>query len=94
MNHAFDWGLIRSFLAALEHGSLLAAARALGTTQPTLGRHITQLESQLGVVLFERTGRGLRLAILPLAPRRPTGQWSVHCRQHSLPGIFPSGLRP
>jgi len=59
MNSQFDWSLIRSFLAALDHGSLLGAARALGSTQPTLGRHIAELESQLGVVLFERTGRGL-----------------------------------
>ncbi|WP_395319491.1 LysR family transcriptional regulator [Variovorax sp. UC74_104] len=56
----FDWRLVRAFLAALDHGSLLAAARALGGSQPTLGRHIAELESQLGVVLFERTGRGLR----------------------------------
>lgn len=55
----FDWSLVRSFLAALEHGSLLAAARALGASQPTIGRHIAELEAQLGVVLFERTGRGL-----------------------------------
>ena len=59
MNKQFDWQLIRSFLAALEHGSLLGAARVLGSTQPTIGRHIAELESQLGVVLFERTGRGL-----------------------------------
>ena len=55
----FDWSLIRSFLAALDQGSLLGAARQLKTSQPTLGRHIAELESQLGVVLFERTGRGL-----------------------------------
>jgi DNA-binding transcriptional LysR family regulator len=55
----FDWRLIRSFLAALDHGSLLGAARALRSTQPTLGRHVAELESQLDVVLFERTGRGL-----------------------------------
>jgi DNA-binding transcriptional LysR family regulator len=55
----FDWRLVRSFLGALEHGSLMGAARALHTSQPTLGRHIAELESQLGVVLFERTGRGL-----------------------------------
>ena len=55
----FNWALVPSFLAALEHGSLLAAARATGTSQPTLGRHIAELESQLQVVLFERTGRGL-----------------------------------
>jgi DNA-binding transcriptional LysR family regulator len=57
--HGFDWSLVRSFLAALEQGSLLGAARLLRVSQPTLGRHIAQLESQLGVVLFERTGRGL-----------------------------------
>jgi DNA-binding transcriptional LysR family regulator len=55
----FDWSLVRSFLAALDRGSLLGAARALNTSQPTVGRHIAELESQLGVVLFERTGRGL-----------------------------------
>lgn len=55
----FDWRLIPSFLAALDRGSLLGAAKALGATQPTIGRHIAELESQLGVVLFERTGRGL-----------------------------------
>lgn len=56
----FDWGLAQSFLAALEHGSLTGAARATGVSQPTLGRHIADLEKQLQLVLFERTGRGLR----------------------------------
>ena len=51
----FDWNLARTFLAVLDHGSLLAAARALGASQPTLGRHVAELEAQLGVVLFERT---------------------------------------
>lgn len=55
----FDWSLARAFLGALDHGSLMAAARALGTSQPTLGRHIAELEQQLGLVLFERTARGL-----------------------------------
>jgi DNA-binding transcriptional LysR family regulator len=59
MNNQFDWTLIRSFLAALDHGSLLAAARAIHMSQPTIGRHISELETQLDVVLFERTGRGL-----------------------------------
>ncbi len=59
MRTTFDWSLIRSFLAVLDQGSLLAAARLLKTSQPTLGRHIAELEGQLGVVLFERTGRGL-----------------------------------
>jgi len=59
MNSLFDWSLVRSFLAVLEQGSLLAAARQLKSSQPTIGRHVTELESQLGLVLFERTGRGL-----------------------------------
>jgi DNA-binding transcriptional LysR family regulator len=59
LHTGFDWHLIRSFLAALDAGSLLGAARKLNTSQPTLGRHIAELESQLGLVLFERTGRGL-----------------------------------
>lgn len=59
MNNNFDWRLVRSFLAALDQGSLLGAARVLSTTQPTIGRHVAELEAQLGVLLFERTGRGL-----------------------------------
>ncbi|MFZ9734548.1 MAG: LysR family transcriptional regulator [Burkholderiaceae bacterium] len=59
MNTSFNWSLVRSFLAVLEHGSLLAAARQLQSSQPTIGRHIADLESQLGVALFDRTGRGL-----------------------------------
>jgi len=50
---------MRSFLAVIEKGSLLAAARQLRVNQSTLGRHVAELERQLGTVLFERTGRGL-----------------------------------
>ena len=60
MNNQFDWHLIRAFLAALDAGSLLGAAKQLQTTQPTVGRQVAQLEAQMGVVLFERTGRGLQ----------------------------------
>lgn len=59
MSGDFDWRLVRSFLAALDQGSLLGASRALRSTQPTVGRHVAELEAQLGVLLFERTGRGL-----------------------------------
>ena len=54
-----DWFLWRSFLAVMDEGSLSAAARALGASQPTIGRHIEELESCLNAVLFDRTGRGL-----------------------------------
>ena len=55
----FNWSLIPSFLSAHAQGSLLGASRQLGISQPTVGRHIAQLESQLGTALFERTPRGL-----------------------------------
>ncbi|WP_370286503.1 LysR family transcriptional regulator [Pseudooceanicola nanhaiensis] len=58
---AFDWNQARAFLATAETGSLSAAARQLGQTQPTLGRQIAALEDRLGVQLFDRVGRGLVL---------------------------------
>jgi len=57
----FDWNRARAFLVTAEEGSLSAAARALGLAQPTLGRQVDALEEELGVVLFERVGRGLAL---------------------------------
>jgi DNA-binding transcriptional LysR family regulator len=57
----FDWNQIRAFLATVEEGSFSAAARALGSTQPTLSRQITALESQLGITLFQRGRRGMVL---------------------------------
>ena len=55
-----DWSHWRSFEAVVTHGSLSAAARHLGLSQPTLGRHIENLEQQLGIGLFERSLKGLR----------------------------------
>ncbi|MEM8647783.1 MAG: LysR family transcriptional regulator [Pseudomonadota bacterium] len=57
----FDWNQARAFLVTAEEGSLSAAARALGLTQPTLGRQVAGLEAELGVSLFERVGTSLTL---------------------------------
>lgn len=57
----FDWNMARAFLVTAEEGSLTAAARELGLTQPTLSRQVAGLEEELGVTLFERVGRGLEL---------------------------------
>lgn len=57
----FDWNRARAFLVTAEEGSLSAAARALGMAQPTLGRQVNALEQELGIILFERVGRGLQL---------------------------------
>jgi DNA-binding transcriptional LysR family regulator len=55
-----DWALWRSFSAVVAEGSLSAAARKIGYSQPTLGRHIETLEQQLGLILFDRTLQGLK----------------------------------
>ncbi len=56
---ALDWSLLQSFSAVVEAGSLSSAARKLGQSQPTIGRHVKQLEMALGVDLFTRAPRGL-----------------------------------
>jgi len=56
-----DWNLLRSFLAVAETGSLTGAGRKLGASQPTLGRHIAELEAEVGFSLFHRTVRGQEL---------------------------------
>ena len=60
MNKEPDWSLWRSFAAVVSNGSLSAAARELGISQPTVGRHIETLEHDLGLALFERTLSGLK----------------------------------
>ncbi|MDH5394524.1 MAG: LysR family transcriptional regulator [Gammaproteobacteria bacterium] len=55
------WELVRSFLAVTQSGSLSAAARQLGVSQPTLSRDIHALESNTGLNLFKRTTQGLEL---------------------------------
>ena len=49
---------MKAFLATVDEGSFSGAARALKTTQPTIGRQVTGLEDSLGITLFERTVRG------------------------------------
>jgi DNA-binding transcriptional LysR family regulator len=53
-----DWAWYRSFLSVLESGSLSAAARTLGLTQPAVGRHIDNLEAALSLTLFVRSFSG------------------------------------
>ena len=64
-----SWELYRTFLEVLREGSLSAAARSLGLTQPTVGRHIETLEATLGVSLFIRTQRGFSPTDTALALR-------------------------
>ncbi len=54
-----SWELFRTFLEVVRDGSLSGAARRLGLTQPTVGRHIDALETSLGLSLFSRSTQGL-----------------------------------
>jgi DNA-binding transcriptional LysR family regulator len=59
MNPRVSWDDQRAFVAVLEEGSLSAAARRLGVSQPTVRSRLNALEQALGVVLFTRSMRGL-----------------------------------
>jgi DNA-binding transcriptional LysR family regulator len=54
-----NWDELRTFVEVARDGSLSGAARRLGITQPTVGRHIDALEAALGLTLFTRSPRGL-----------------------------------
>jgi DNA-binding transcriptional LysR family regulator len=57
-----DWDDVRVFLAVARHGSLRAAGRALGLSQPTIGRRLASFEATFGgPTLFDRLPEGLRL---------------------------------
>lgn len=58
-----DWTHIQTFLAVAETGSLSAAARNLGLSQPTVGRQVHAAEEALGVELFHRRSHGLDLTL-------------------------------
>jgi DNA-binding transcriptional LysR family regulator len=64
-----SWDHFRTLLAVLDEGSLSGAARTLGLTQPTVGRHIEALESELGAPLFTRSASGLAPTETALALR-------------------------
>lgn len=56
-----EWSDVRIFLAIAREGSLGAAARRIGQTQPTMGRRLRALEAAVGQKLFQRTPAGFVL---------------------------------
>jgi DNA-binding transcriptional LysR family regulator len=63
-----DWDDARVFLAVARHGSLRAAGRALGLSQPTIGRRLAAFEAAFGgPALFDRLPEGLRINAAGLA---------------------------
>lgn len=92
MSNGIDWALWRSFLAVAEAGSLSGAARAIGLTQPTVGRHIDTLEAAVGQTLFLRTAQGLAVtesavALIPEARAMQMTADSLARRASSAPQV-------
>lgn len=81
---SLDWSLIRGFLAVAESGSLSAAARLIGVSQPTLGRQIRQLELELQQQLFRRQPRGLELTQNGMALLEPARAMRMAMNQFEL----------
>ncbi|MBV8034180.1 LysR family transcriptional regulator [Roseateles sp.] len=69
MTSTLPWELLHTFLGVLREGSLSGAARVLGLTQPTVGRHVAALEQALGQPLFTRSPTGLLATDAALALR-------------------------
>lgn len=84
-----DWSHVQSYLAVAETGSLSAAAAELGQSQPTIGRHIKALEEHLGVELFTRHARGLRLTqigrdVLPSAEMMRSAMTQISLQSEAI----------
>lgn len=80
----FDWSQVQVFLAVVDHGSLSGAARALGTSQPTVGRQIHAMEAAAGASLFDRQARGMSLTEAGAALLDPARAMAEAARQLSL----------
>ncbi|HWD62006.1 MAG TPA: LysR family transcriptional regulator, partial [Humibacter sp.] len=56
-----DAHTLRIVRAIVEHGSITAAATALGYSQPAVSQHLRRAEGRIGMPLVARSGRGIRL---------------------------------
>ncbi|MEI9964655.1 MAG: LysR family transcriptional regulator [Caulobacteraceae bacterium] len=95
---AIPWDIYRSFLAVARRGSLSGAARALQLTQPTLGRHVDQMEQALGAPLFTRSPQGLlptetALALVPIAEAMESAAAAIVRAASARPGEIAGVVR-
>jgi DNA-binding transcriptional LysR family regulator len=93
-----QWDDLRVFLAVAQAGSLRKAARALRLGQPTIGRHLHQLERSVGARLFERSPNGHRLTregekLLPLAQSMADAAAAIDRRRAALGSDVRSAVR-
>ncbi|MCA9631932.1 MAG: LysR family transcriptional regulator [Myxococcales bacterium] len=90
------WEDVRTFLAIAESGSISSAARLLRLGQPTVSRHLADLERLLGYPLFDRSAQGVRLTDRGselLEPARRMAEWAgVLALQAESRELEPAGV--
>ncbi|MGJ8594421.1 LysR family transcriptional regulator [Sulfitobacter sp.] len=86
------WQLLQSFAAISEAGSLSAAASKTSSSQPTLSRHLNQLEALLGQRLFFRTSSGLTLTPEGAAVQARADAMAHAAAQLSFTGALAQGV--
>jgi len=95
---SLDWDQLRIFLAVAREGTLGAAAKTIGQTQPTIGRRLSALEETVGHVLFQRTTAGFVLtdegnAVLQHAERIEEEVFSFERQLAGNPASLDGALR-
>lgn len=58
-----DLSVLQSFVAVIDHGSVVAAARETGYSAAAVSRHLSSLERDLGLTLFRRTARSIQPSV-------------------------------
>lgn len=81
---------LRYFLAVVDEGSVTRAARRLRVAQPSLSQALRAFEAELGVQLFHRVGRGLRLSTAGEALIGPARQIqrAMDEARHAITGVL------
>jgi len=86
-----NWSYWRTFLAVLNTGSLSSAAKELQTTQPTVGRHIDELERYVEGSLFSRSQKGLLPTPLAVSLQATAEEMSAAARALERRAKTPNG---
>ncbi|MCZ6642877.1 MAG: LysR family transcriptional regulator, partial [Gammaproteobacteria bacterium] len=60
-NDRLDWDHLRHFVAVVNAGTVIGAARFLGVSHSTVLRNVSRLETTLGIRLFDRVQSGYRV---------------------------------
>ena len=96
---AMDWDDVRVFLAVARQGSMRAAGRALGLSQPTIARRLTAFEATFGgPTLFDRLPEGLRLnaageQLIPAAESVEDAALTLERRRAAASGVLSGTVR-